>query len=138
MVLNLHVLANKALKPVNEKIECVFIRTKVSFSPDSLEGVKETEEFKLTGFIQPFNAKKHTSFNKIIELGDNTTTTENMWVVYLRGFATMRDQYRGVNDDVFYARNKKYTVIENIPWRKANWVEILCRETNDDRANVNE
>lgn len=134
MVLNLHTIANSILAPVNEKIVCTFVRTSVAFSPNSLEGVKTTQNITLTGNIQPFNAKVHNSFTKIQNLGDNNTRTENFYVVYLKGFATMRDQYAGVNDDVFYARGKKYTVVENIPWKSAGWTSILCRESNDDRT----
>lgn len=134
MVLNLHVIANRVLTPVNEHINCSFVRTYVKFTPGELEGVKTTEEINLQGKIQPFNAKVHTSFNKIQDLFENDTRTENVYVVYLKGFATMRDQYAGVNDDIFYARGKKYTVVENIPWKAAGWTCILCREENDDRS----
>lgn len=134
MVLNLHRIANRVLTPVNESITCTFIRTTVSFTPDSLEGVKTTSNITIYGKIQPFNAKQHNSFTKIRNLWDNNTRTENIYVVYIDGFATMRDQYAGVNDDVFYARGKKYTVIENIPWKDAGWTALLCRESNDDRS----
>lgn len=134
MVLNLHRLANSVLTPVNETINCEFIRTHVTFSPNSLEGVKTTETIKIVGKIQPFNAKQHNSFTKIRDLYDNNTRTENIYVVYIDGFASMRDQYVGLNDDVFYARGRKYTVIENIAWKSAGWTALLCRESNDDRS----
>lgn len=134
MVLNLHVIANSVLRPVNERIDCKFIRTTVSFTPDNIRGVKTYEEIDLVGYIQPFNAKAHNSFNKIRDLLADNTRTENIYVVYIKGFATMRDQYAGVNDDVFYARGKKYTVIENTPWKDAGWVAVLCRESKDDRG----
>lgn len=135
MVLNLHRIANRVLTPVNESITCTFTRTSVSFSPNSLEGIKTTENITIYGKIQPLNAKQHNSFTKIRNLWDNNTRTENIYVVYIDGFATMRDQYAGFNDDVFYARGKKYTVIENIPWKEAGWTALLCRESNDDRSN---
>lgn len=135
MVLNLHVIANTVLRPVNEHIDCVFLRSKVTYTPESLEGVRTTEEIHIEGKIQPFNAKRHSSFTKIQNLWDNTTRTFNVYVVYIKGFATMRDQHIGMADDVFYARGKKYTVIENILWTAADWSELLCIESNDDREN---
>lgn len=134
MVLNLHVIANSVLTPVNETIDCQFIRTHVTFSPDSLEGVKTTETIHIIGKIQPFNAKHHNSFTKIHSLEANNTRTENVYVVYIKGFSSMRDQYAGLNDDVFYARGMKYTVIENIAWKDAGWTVLLCRESRDDRS----
>lgn len=138
MVLNLHAIANRILNSVNEEIEILLVRTKLTYSAGSLEPVKTAEEMNLRGRIQPFNSKRHTSFTKIQEIAraftsTNATLTENIYVVYLTGFATMQDQRGLVADDAMYARGKKYVVIENVPWKGAGWVEVLAREENDDR-----